>query len=39
MGNLQDIIHQITMEPFETTLRIAEPHELYGCEDCDAVSF
>ena len=39
MGNLQDIILQITMKPFESKLRIAEPHQLYGCEDFDAVSF
>lgn len=39
MGNLQEVIQQLTMKPDESVLRIAEPHELYECEDCDAVSF
>lgn len=39
MGNIPGIINHIKMKPYESTLCIAEQHRLYGCEDCDAVSF
>ncbi|HQI00297.1 MAG TPA: DNA methylase [Deltaproteobacteria bacterium] len=37
--NISDIVNHFKMEPYESILQIAEQYQLYGYEDCDAVSF